>query len=141
MSVISSIKEWVASCPSITALTDDVNIDILGPNSMSFSIEKVACNPNYSQYIDGTVIKQYQFQLVSKFMWSDETDMNKANLEFFEEFESWVKTMNDNDSLPVIENCESLEVEIMSNGVLGGVTADMKYGRYQITCRLIYKEA
>lgn len=140
MTIIEAIKNYVATCPLIEELGTKINVDFLREKGNSFSIEPVPVNPVVSNYIGGGGERQYAFILAIKFRWSDEAQMNMENSGFFEEFADWIEESNENGNLPVLdEGKTATKVEITSNGYLFGITQDMKLGRYQLQCRLLYE--
>lgn len=138
--IIGSIREYVATCPLIKNLGTKGKVDFLMEKGKSFSIEPIPVNPIVSEYIGGGGERQYAFYLAFRFNYSDEAKMNMDNSGFFEELQEWLEEQNDLDNLPHLgDGKQANRIEIMSNGYLFGVTQDMKYGRYQIQCRLLYE--
>lgn len=140
MTIIEAIRNYLSDCPLINGLGGKVKIDFLQEKGNSFSIEPVPVNPIVRNYIGGGGERQYAFILAIKFMWSDEARMNLENSGFFEEFQKWIEEKNENDELPELGNGkQATKLEITSNGYLFGISQDMRYGRYQIQCRLLYE--
>lgn len=138
--IINAIRKFVEQCPLIEELNGKIKIDFLQDKGNSFSIEPIPVNPVVSNYIGGGGERQYAFTLAIKFMWSDEAQMNLENSGFFEEFEKWIQEKNDNNELPELgSGKQATKLEITSNGYLFGISQDMRYGRYQIQCRLLYE--
>lgn len=97
-------------------------------------------NPVVRDYIGGGGERQYAFAVAVKFPYSDEAAMNVENSGFFEEFADWLEEQNDLDHLPDLgEGKQATKIEVTSNGYLFGIAQNMKYGRYQIQCRLLYE--
>lgn len=138
--IIESLIEYFEACPSIAQLNASIKVDFLQEKGKSFSIEPIATNPIVSNYIGGGGERQYAFSLAVKFNYSDEARMNIENSGFFEGLEEWLETQNRQGLLPTLPNGKYAErIEVTSNGYLFGVTQDMKYGRYEIQCRLLYE--
>lgn len=140
MTIIESLVTYFSDCPIITNLSSNIQVDFLKEKGNSFSIEPIATNPVVSNYIGGGGERQYTFSLAVKFNYSDEARMNLENSGFFEELEEWLETQNKNGNLPTLDGGRVADsIEIISSGYLFGVTQDMKYGRYEIQCRLLYE--
>ncbi|MBQ3418850.1 MAG: hypothetical protein IJH31_01805 [Erysipelotrichaceae bacterium] len=140
MTIIESLVNYFSSCPIIASLTNDVKVDFLNEKGKSFSIEPVAVNPVVSNYIGGGGERRYDFSIAVKFNYSDEARMNLDNSGFFEKLEEWLEKQNIDGNLPKLgEGKEAESIDVLSNGYLFGITPDMKYGRYEVRCRLLYE--
>ena len=140
MTIIESLVEYFKACPKISALSNSVQVNFLEEKGNSFSIEPIATNPVISNYIGGGGERQYSFSLAVKFNYSNEARMNIEKSGFFEELEEWLETQNQTGNLPTLDSGKvAEEIQITSNGFLFGVTQDMKYGRYELQCRLLYE--
>ena len=123
MTIIEAIRTYLSDCPMLLNLGSRVKVDFLQEKGKSVSIEPLPVNP-----------------VAVKFPYSDEAAMNVENSGFFEEFADWLEEQNDLDHLPDLgEGKQATKIEVTSNGYLFGITQDMKYGRYQIQCRLLYE--
>lgn len=139
MTIIESLVEYFSNCPLIADLTETVKVDFLLEKGKSFSIEPTPTNPVVRNYIGGGGERQYTFSLAVKFRYAEEAKINLENSGFFENLQEWMEEQNSVGNLPNLsEGKEADRLEITSNGYLFGVTPDMKYGRYQIQCRLLY---
>lgn len=139
-SIIEGLVAYFNECPAVITLGTTAYVDILLEKGKSFSIEPVAVDPVVSNYIGGGGERQYVFNIAIKFNYSDETRMNLQNSGFFEELEKWLEEKNRKGELPTLpEDKHAESLEVISNGYLFGVTQDMRYGRYQLQCRLLYE--
>lgn len=139
MKIIESLNNYFSKCDLIVNLGAKINVDFLKEKDKSFSIEPVPVNPTVRNYIGGGGERQYAFVIAVKFNYSDEARMNLDNSGFFEDFAEWIESQSELENLPVLGvGKTATKLEITSNGYLFGITQDMKYGRYQIQCRLLY---
>lgn len=140
MTIIESLINYFLTCPDVAELTTSIKVDFLQDKGNSFSIEPIATNPVVSNYIGGGGERQFAFSFAVKFNYSDEARMNIENSEFFEKLEEWLEEQNRVGNMPTLDEGKYADkIEVTSNGYLFGVTEDMRYGRYNIQCRLLYE--
>lgn len=113
-----------------------MHIDYL-PDEMSYSIEPIGGDPVYKKYTDGSLIKQFQFALMSVEAYDGDARTGIANSGFYQFFEEWIEQNNLEDVFPELDGRVPIRVDILQSGYLFSTEADL--GRYQIQCRLIYK--
>lgn len=139
MTIIDSLIDYFETCPIIQSLPSSIKVDFLTEKGRAISIEPTPTEPVVRNYIGGSCEKQFTFSLAVKFNYSDEARMNIENSAFFSELEEWLDDQVKNGNLPILDDGkEATLLEVTSNSYLFGVTQDMKYGRYQIQCRLVY---
>lgn len=85
-----------------------VNVDFLGENPTEFAIIPIAVNPILKKYIDGSSLRQYQFQLISCNYYGADVMQNMANSKFYEELYDKIESNNDDGILPDIKGIESI---------------------------------
>lgn len=140
MTIIESLINYFMSCPDVAELTSIIKVDFLQDKGKSFSIEPIPTNPIVSNYVGGGGERRYAFSLAVKFNYSDEARMNIENSGFFEKLEKWLDTQNRNGNLPTLGDGKYADsIEVTSNGYLFGITQDMRYGRYELQCQLLYE--
>lgn len=136
MSIISAVREYLQSCP----LFDDgkINIDYLSDkDGHEYSIDTSPAEEVVTQYMSGSAMCQYVFNVRSKSGYSQDTVQQIANSGFFEEFTKWIKTQNKRKALPKLEvGLTPLKVEALSTGYLSANFVNQT--QYQIQCRLLY---
>lgn len=113
-----------------------VNVDFLGENPTEFAIIPIAVNPILKKYIDGSSLRQYQFQLISCSYYGADVLQNMANSKFYEELYDKIETFNDEGILPDIEGIES--IECLNNGAI--LDATVNAARYSIQMRITYEK-
>jgi len=111
-----------------------INVDFLSEKPTEFSIEKVPSNPILEKYIDGSSLRQLQFQLVSCNDYGSELTQNIENSEFYENFYFQIESKNKEKILPNIEGIHS--IECLDDGAI--VNAETKTARYSILMRITY---
>ena len=132
--IIDSIRDYILTCDFLRE--GKVNIDYL-PNEMAYSIEPIGGDPVYKRYVDGSVLKQFQFALMSVEAYDGDARTAIAASGFYQFFEEWIESNNMNDIYPELEGHEPVRVDVIQSGYLFSTEADL--GRYQIQCRLIYE--
>lgn len=113
-----------------------VNVDFLGENPTEFAIIPIAVNPILKKYIDGSSLRQYQFQLISCNYYGADVLQNMANSKFYEELYDKIETFNDEGVLPDIKGIES--IECLNNGAILDVTTNT--ARYSIQMKITYEK-
>lgn len=113
-----------------------VNVDFLGENPTEFAIIPIAVNPILKKYIDGSSLRQYQFQLISCNYYGADVLQNMANSKFYEELYDKIETFNDDGKLPDIDGIES--IECLNNGAILDVTTNT--ARYSIQMKITYEK-
>ena len=113
-----------------------VNVDFLGENPTEFAIIPIAVNPILKKYIDGSSLRQYQFQLISCNYYGADVLQNMANSKFYEELYDKIETFNDEGVLPDIKGIES--IECLNNGAILDATTNT--ARYSIQMKITYEK-
>jgi len=113
-----------------------VNVDFLSENPTEFAIIPIAVNPILKKYIDGSSLRQYQFQLISCSYYGADVLQNMANSKFYEELYDKIETFNDEGILPDIVGIES--IECLNNGAI--LDATVNAARYSIQMRITYEK-
>lgn len=113
-----------------------VNVDFLGENPTEFAIIPIAVNPILKKYIDGSSLRQYQFQLISCSYYGADVLQNMANSKFYEGLYDKIETFNDEGILPDIKGIES--IECLNNGAI--LDATVNAARYSIQMRITYEK-
>lgn len=133
-SMVEKIKEFIAKCPLLKE--GKINVDYLGNEISEYSIEVVPAEKTLKKYLDGSEDRQLVFVFASRESYGEDIIQNMLNSKFYEDFNEWIETQNDNDNLPDISGIES--IECTSPGYAfqtSEVTA-----RYQIQMRVLYEK-
>lgn len=137
--IIKSLFKWFADCDLINQ-ENDLNVEYLGDDPEQYCIEVVPCKPTLKQYANGSSKCQYLFIFASRELYSEDEQLNMANLEFYERIEEWIAEQNINQKLPELpDNCTAQSVSVLSSGYV--VDNDTKTARYQMQCQLKYIKA
>ena len=134
--IVEALFDWFANCEVLSS-DSDLKVDYLGEDAEQYSIETVPCNRVIKKYIDGSEKCQYLFIFASRKLYSEDEQINIANLKFYEELEKWIAEQSINSRLPKLpENCTAQAVIVLSSGYV--MYNDTKTARYQIQCQLTY---
>lgn len=136
MKIIESIRNYITQLDCMDTFI--INVNYLGAEADSFSLEEVPTNPILKRYLDGSAIRQYQFIFCSREPYSAEIVQNIENSTFYEDFADEIETKNNNDILPTLDNGEPIAIEVISTGYTVSVTADTSM--YQINLRFKYRK-
>ncbi|MBR2284568.1 MAG: chloramphenicol resistance protein [Ruminococcus sp.] len=135
--IIESLRDYIMRFPELK--DGCLLVDFLGNEPIEYTIEPVPCDPVIKKYTDGSCVKQFLFLFASREFFSEEIAVNLSNLSFYEQFEDWIDSQNDEGILPDLGNGrEPVSIEVMTRGY--AFAADTNTARYQIQLRLLYEE-
>lgn len=138
-SIVEGLKSYFDECPIIKEMGTKIKVDFLKDESRTFSIEPIPGTQILEEYLEKYSLRQYRFNLVAKFRYSDESMMNIQNSQFFERLGEWIEVESENGNLPKLpKGNNSEEINIATNGYLFSVTPDWKTARYQLQLQLVY---
>ena len=138
-SIIEGLSEYFLECP---LLKDGVfRVDALGSEPVEYAIEAGVTSPVLRRYVDGSTVRQYQFNFNSREAYSMDRILAVQNESFYEELCDWVEEQSLAGNLPELpEGCEAQALKVLAPGFL--VDAAMESAYYQIQLQLQYfKEA
>lgn len=138
-SIVEGIKQYFDECPLIKKMGAKTKVEFLKDDTRSFSIETVPGPSVIENYLDGVSERQYRFNLVARFSYSEEARMNIENSQFFEELAAWIEEQSDEENLPELpKGDEAEELNVTTTGYLFAVSADWRIARYQLQLQLVY---
>lgn len=138
-SIMEGLTNYFLQCP---LLKDGVfRVNALGNEPVEYALETGITSPVVKKYVDGSSIRQYQFNFNSREAYSMDRILAVQNEGFYEEFCNWVEEQNKQENLPEMpEGCEAQELEVLAPGFM--LDTDMTSARYQVQLQLKYfKEA
>lgn len=135
--MIKEIRDYFLKCDFLeeNAL---VNVDYLGDQRVTYSINIDPTQPVLKKYTDGGALKAVNFSFTSLNHYTSSAKDNIDNLEFYSKLERWVQSNNKKGVLPEITEGRAQEVEVLTSGYLFDTGVDE--GSYMIQLRLIYEE-
>lgn len=138
-SIIEGLADYFLRCP---LLKDGVfRVDALGGEPVEYALESAITSPVVQTYIDGSSIRQYQFNFNSREAYAMDRILAIQNENFYENFCSWVEEQSMIGNLPEMpEGCEAQALTVLAPGFM--MDATMENAFYQVQLRLQYfKEA
>lgn len=111
-----------------------INVDFLGEQPTEFALEPIPVNPILEKYIDGTSLRQFQFQLLSCNDYGADVMQNMANSTYYEKLYNLIETNNKNRLLPKIKGIQS--IECLDSGGISDVSTNT--ARYSIQMRITF---
>lgn len=133
--IIDNIREFIKECPLLE--NDKINVNYLGGDTVSYTIEQVPTNPLIKRYSDGGKQKQVLFIFASRENYDEDVLENMDVAKFYEEFAEWIEEQNDSGNLPVLDGgMISQAMETLTSGYL--INSEDRTARFQIQLRLIY---
>lgn len=134
---ISKIREYLFSI--LDTLASDkknkINANMLSNDIDNYSLDKIPVNPQIEKWIIGVVRKKDVYSFRSRMAYSQDTINNLKNIGFFEQFESIIKSNNDNGILPDIEGIE--KIECLNCGTLNN--AGTNTAEFDIQIQITYR--
>ena len=138
-SIMEGLTDYFLQCP---LLKDGVfRVTALGSEPVEYMLETGITSPVLETYIDGSSIRQYQFNFNSREAYSMDRIMAIQAESFYEDFCNWVEEQNAAGNLPDMpEGCEAQALTILAPGFM--LDATMENAFYQVQLQLQYfKEA
>lgn len=138
-SIIEGLADYFLQCP---LLKDGVfRVDALGSEPVEYALESTITSPIIQTYVDGSSIRQYQFNFNSREAYSMDRIMAIQAESFYEDFCNWVEEQNAIGNLPEMpEGCEAQALTVLAPGYM--LDATMENAFYQVQLNLQYfKEA
>ena len=133
--MINSIKDFMATCPFLTET--DININYLGEDAVSSSVNSVSADPVIKTYTDGGSLRQFIFEISIRQSYGENEEANIAAAELLENISDWIEQKNNVGILPSLSNNKHpISLEIFRTGRVKHKTADT--AKYQLKCKLIY---
>mgnify|MGYP004606894583 CR=1 FL=1 len=133
--IIDNIREFIKECPLLE--NDKINVNYLGGDTVSYTIEQVPTNPLIKRYSDGGKQKQVLFIFASRENYDEDVLENMDVAKFYEEFAEWIEEQNESGNLPVLDGgMISQAMETLTSGYL--INSEDRTARFQIQLRLIY---
>lgn len=115
-----------------------VNADFLGLEVNNYSLDKIPTASVVEKWITGLEIHRDVYSFRSRSSYSSDRLNNLKNIGFFEEFESIIRTNNDNGILPNIKGIE--KIECLNCGTFNREDESGKSAIFDIQLQITYKE-
>ncbi len=138
MSVIGAVRDYIAACPLLEGRS--VNINYLGAQLPSYSIDSVKKAPVIKRYCDGGELRQRGFVFAVRDSYDEDSGQNLKAAELLEKLADWIDKQNETGNLPVFpENTE--KVQFIEAGDYG-VICDAAGGsaRYELQFGIVYRK-
>lgn len=115
-----------------------INADFLGIEVNNYSLDKIPTISTIEEDITGSRICRDVYSFRSRNPYSSNRLINLKNIGFFEEFESIIKTNNDEGILPEIDGIEN--IVCLNTGTLNYVDESLKTAVFDIQLQITYEE-
>lgn len=134
--MISELRKYFINEIQLAQEFENILIDFLGDEAVTYTIEPVLVEPVLRRYVDGGSLNQYVFQFGSREFYDNGLTQNIRNLDFYERFKNEIEEKNRKHILPKIEGCQSIEC------LTDGSIQDVQNGtaKYIIQMRIIYSK-
>ncbi len=138
-SIIEGLSAYFMGCP---LLKDGVfRVDALGGGPVEYALESAITSPVIRTYVDGSSIRQYQFNFNSREAYSMDRVMAIQSESFYEDFCNWVEEQSMAGNLPEMpRGCEAQSLEVLAPGFLLDATMENAHYQAQLVLRY-FKEA
>ena len=139
MTLVGSVREFIKKCPYLDEFAKSINVEFLGEEFTSYTLETVPSETVIKRFINGDSIKQFIFIFASRECYGSDVMQNIENSQFYEQFADWIYRENLNGNLPVLsgdKEAMSLEVSTLGYPVQTGIDT----AQYQIQLKLKYFE-
>ena len=136
--ILNEIRRFIKdNCPLVDGAK--INVNYLGEKTRRYTIEQEPVSQIIKKYSDGGTMRQLVFVFASRELFGEEERENLEISRFYEEFADWLEKTSANGILPLLdEGKTALGIEALTGGYL--MSNDQRTARYQIQCRLIYRQ-
>lgn len=136
--MIEKIKEYFMNNIQLAQEFENILVDFIGDDAVTYTIEPVPVEPVIRPYTDGSSLNQYVFQFGSREFYDNGLTQNIQNLNFYEQFKNEIEDKNKRSILPNIDGIQS--IECLTDGSIQDVQSGT--AKYIIQMRITYlKEA
>lgn len=133
--MIGRIKNFLSGCPLFSDV--DININFLGEEVVSGSVDNMSGEPVIKTYTDGGTLRQFLFAVSLRQRLGQDAQINSGAAGRLEQIGDWIENQSNHGNLPMLDSGRSpVSLEIMKTGWLEDKNADS--AKYQLQCRLVY---
>jgi phosphoribosylaminoimidazole-succinocarboxamide synthase len=132
--MIEKIKEYFIENIQLAEEFENILIDFIGDEAITYTIEPVPVEPVIRPYTDGSSLRQYVFQFGSREYYDNGIAQNIENLDFYEKFKNEIETKNKEGVLQDIDGIQS--IEYLTDGTIQDVQSGT--AKYIIQMRITY---
>ncbi len=138
MTILSAIKDYLATCPELNAEAP-IWTNYVGANPTEYSVSELGGSKVLEQYIHGGSLRQFNFAFNSTESTADELARAETG-DFFEAFSDWLDAQTEAGVLPDL-GPKKTAIEIRATG-WGFLLEQGESGTgiYQIQCSLVYEQ-
>ncbi len=132
--MIEEIRNYFNNHVQLASEFENILVDFLGDEAITYTIEPVPVEPIIRPYADGSSLRQYVFQFGSREYYDNSVAQNIGNLGFYEKFKDEIESNNKEGILPNIDGIQSIEC------LTPGTLQDVQNGtaKYIIQMRITY---
>lgn len=136
--IINDIRKFIKdNCPLVDGVK--INVNYLGERARRYTLEQEPVSRVIKKYSDGGTMRQLVFVFASRELFGEEDRENLEISRFYEELAEWLDKTSADGILPKLADGKTaLKIEALTGGYL--MSNDQRTARYQIQCRLIYKQ-
>lgn len=132
--MIEKIKEYFINNIQLAQEFENILVDFIGDDAVTYTIEPVPVEPVIRPYVDGSSLNQYVFQFGSREFYDNGLTQNIQNLNFYENFKNEIENKNKRGILPDIDGIQS--IECLTDGSIQDVQSGT--AKYIIQMRITY---
>ena len=135
--IIESIRDFIKECPHLSEFAGVIGVESLDADPVCYAIESVPVSPVVKRYTDGSSVRQFAFNFLSKAPYNNDVLENIENCGFFEHFSDWMEERTITKDLPKMGSGKTAKkIQAMSPGYLFNEEGNQAF--YQIQCKLTY---
>ncbi len=139
--IIGALRDYFLTCPLMERGRINVNYlpDAGIGGEMEYSIDTTPATEIVKSYINGDTLRQCLFVVRSVAEYGSDTLQNIANCGFYEKLSAWLEEQDEKENYPALPaGKQATKIAAQSTGYLFTTSPDA--GKYQIQCRLLYKQ-
>lgn len=139
MTILAYVREYLRGYPALKE--ERIDLDCLGSQSDSFSIDAVPSEPVVQRYLDGTTVRRCLFLFSCRAYYGQDLKQQAENLAFLGGLEEWLERQRWLGNVPQLgEKRAARPVTVVTSAYPAIINSDTGMARYQIQCELLYTE-
>jgi hypothetical protein len=143
MSKIKQMREFIATCPHLNVLADNIHVDWTADKPTNYGIMptgETIVSRKSNVIGDVTYHKQYNCSIFARFTTANDA-MRIENCDFFDDFTEWLEEQDTNGTPPRFSDEEFIHEEYITaqSGFLYEMEKSGDRGTYQIQVQVNYK--
>lgn len=139
MTILEHIRDYLRGYPKLAG--ERIDIDCLGSDADSFSLDAVPGEPVVRRYLDGSTVRRCLFLFSCRAYYGQDLRQQAENLALLEDLEQWLERQRLFCKAPALgEKRAARPIAVVTSAYPAIINGDTGMARYQIQCELLYTQ-